>query len=85
MWHRLDRILRSRGRDLSGSARCEACGGPLFPDPALVIEAPPEGLRRRVCSPECLPSVWKKMGAERQKLSTPGEHSRSRSGQTEGE
>jgi len=70
MWQRLDRILEGwneRGRERP--LRCEACGGPLGPDPALVIEAPASGQRRRVCSPECLPAVWKKMVARRQKLS----------------
>jgi hypothetical protein len=74
MWHRLDRILNSGlTRQARTAALCEACGGPLWPDPILVIESPPSGERRRVCSPECLPAVWKKMEVSRQKLSaTPG-------------
>ncbi len=73
MWHRLDRIRLDR---ILGSRRpareallCEACGGPLGPDPALLLDAGPGRERRRLCSPECLPSVWKKLGTSRQKVS----------------
>jgi hypothetical protein len=70
MWHRLDRILGRRGFGTrAGEARCEACGGPLGPDPALVLESELAGRRRRVCSPECYPALWKKMVVGRQKLS----------------
>ena len=73
MWERLDRILDGWGRRAREmAARREACGAPLWPDPALVIEAPPDGERRRVCSPECQPAVWKKMELHRQKLSGGG-------------
>jgi hypothetical protein len=68
MWHRLDRILGSR-RPAQEALLCEACGGPLGPDPALVLEACPGRGRRRLCSPECLPSVWKKVETSRQKVS----------------
>ena len=68
MWHRLDRILggRNAGRK---PARCEACGEPIGPDPALVFERDDAGEGRRLCSPECLPSVWKKVESRRQKVS----------------
>ena len=73
MWQRLDRILEGwNWRAKETAARCDACGGPLWPDPAVVIEAPPDGERRRVCSPECQPAVWKKMEVRRQKLSGAG-------------
>lgn len=70
MWHRLDRILDGWSRrGEKAAARCDACGGPLRPDPALVVEVLPAGERRRVCSPECLPAVWKDFEVRRQKLS----------------
>jgi hypothetical protein len=68
MWHRLDRILGSR-RPAREELLCEACGGPLGPDPALLLDPGPGRERRRLCSPECLPSVWKKVGTGRQKVS----------------
>jgi hypothetical protein len=69
MWHRLDRILgRWDTSAAATAARCEACGGRLWPGPALVIEAP-SGECRRVCSPECLPAIWKKVEVGRQKVS----------------
>jgi hypothetical protein len=68
MWHRLDRILGSR-RPAREAPLCEACGGPLGPDPALLLEPGPGRERRRLCSPECLPSVWKKVETSRQKVS----------------
>jgi hypothetical protein len=75
MWHRLDRILGGRGRGgQETAARCDACGGPLWPDPALVIDVAPSEERRRVCCPECLPAIWKKVEGGRQKLSKPRFH-----------
>jgi len=68
MWHRLDRILGSR-RPAREALLCDACGGPLGPDPALLLDSGPGRERRRLCSPECLPSVWKKVEAGRQKVS----------------
>jgi hypothetical protein len=68
MWHRLDRILGSR-RPAREELLCEACGGPLGPDPALLLDPGPGRERRPLCSPECLPSVWKKVGTGRQKVS----------------
>ena len=73
MWHRLDRIHLDR---ILGSRRpareellCEAYGGPIGSDPALLLGPGPGRERRRLCSPECLPSVWKKMETGRQKVS----------------
>jgi hypothetical protein len=74
MWHRLDRVLGGRRAWARKSAqRCEACGGPLGPDPYLVIGTEVAGEPRRVCSPECCPALWKKMVSDRQKLSADGE------------
>ena len=73
MWHRLDRILGWRRPGPKGSAlRCEACDGPIGTDPGLMLESVSSGEPRRVCSPECYPSLWKKMVAGRQKLSGMG-------------
>jgi len=68
MWHRLDRILGSR-KPTREALVCEACGGPLGPDPALLLDPGRGRERRRLCSPECLPSVWKKVETGRQKVS----------------
>jgi hypothetical protein len=68
MWHRLDRILGGR-REACKPPRCEACGEPLGPDPAIVFQSAGGRGCRQLCSPECLPSVWKKVEIGRQKVS----------------
>lgn len=68
MWHRLDWILNGRRRPSHAGERCEACGGPLWPGPALVVEISLSEGRRRFCSPECLPPALRTLTG-RQKLS----------------